>query len=270
MRPFFSYYGGKWRGAKYYGPPRRDPVIEPFAGSAAYSTYYEAPNVRLYDISETVCEVWDWLINCSEEDVRRMPVAIRSNEEWESLPLPQRQIIYWAIHYGQCDRGSSIPEWFLHYHRTGEVTGSIASYAKAHRDAGSKSTMEELVMAGTWSARKRDRIIRQKPLIANWKIENLDYRDIDLEEAHWHVDPPYQGSPGRKYPHNDIDFDHLGKWCMSLPGAVDVCEQEGADWLPFGALFDTHTSGGGRGKKKRTREVLWRSDPEPDLFGDES
>lgn len=74
MRPFFSYYGAKYTIAKYAGAPRRDFVIEPFAGSAAYATRY-ALNARasLYDVSPDVCDLWDWLINCSEADVRAVP-----------------------------------------------------------------------------------------------------------------------------------------------------------------------------------------------------
>ncbi len=34
MMPFFTYFGGKWRGAKHYPEPKHSHIIEPFAGSA--------------------------------------------------------------------------------------------------------------------------------------------------------------------------------------------------------------------------------------------
>ena len=40
LRPFFSYYGGKWRSAvKHYPAPEFDQIVEPFAGfQAAFTT----------------------------------------------------------------------------------------------------------------------------------------------------------------------------------------------------------------------------------------
>jgi hypothetical protein len=45
MQPFFLYYGGKSRLAEKLGPPQRNHVIEPFAGSAGYSCFWE-PNLN--------------------------------------------------------------------------------------------------------------------------------------------------------------------------------------------------------------------------------
>ena len=249
MRPFFSYYGGKWRGSKHYGPPRRDPVIEPFAGSACYSLYWDCPNVKLYDLSTDICHAWDWLINCSEEDVMGIPDYIKSNEEWLALPDGPRQVVHWNVAFGQATMGKSLKKWYLHYANTGEMMSTLAA---------APSMM-------IWNERAKRRIIEQKPKIANWTIDNMDYRDIPLVEAHWHVDPPYQGKPGRAYTHDSIDYAHLSEWCRNLPGAADVCENEGADWLPFETLYETHTSGSSGGVSKRTKEVLWRKGSD-DLF----
>jgi site-specific DNA-adenine methylase len=49
MQPFFLYYGGKWRLADRLGPPQRDHVIEPFAGSAGYSVFWEPKKVTLIE-----------------------------------------------------------------------------------------------------------------------------------------------------------------------------------------------------------------------------
>jgi hypothetical protein len=37
LKPFFNYYGGKWRVARRYAPPEHDLIIEPFAGAAGYA-----------------------------------------------------------------------------------------------------------------------------------------------------------------------------------------------------------------------------------------
>lgn len=260
MRPFFRYYGSKWIGAKHYGPPRRGEVIEPFAGSACYSVYWDCPNVSLYDLSEDACIVWDWLIHCSEEDVRRIPATFRTDEELAELPDGARQVASSFLWYGECAFRPAVPEFVKRWARTGEYTG----FAATNRDKGES---DDTIFR--WGESRKERIIRQKPLIRDWTIERLSYDRIPLREAHWHVDPPYQGKAGRKYPHNEIDFGHLAEWCRSLPGAADVCEQEGADWLPFEDLYQGTTCEGRDGKRTASREVLWRSDPEPDLFAED-
>ena len=248
MRPFFPYLGSKWRGAKRYGPPRRGRVIEPFAGSACYSTWWEAPKVDLYDVSDSACAAWDWLIGCSAEDVRRVPLKFRSNDEWAALPDGPRQIVFWHLAYGRSDVGDALPEWFLRWCRTGELTGPVTD------------PLSERI----WGERARDRIVRQKPKIRNWSIDRKSYADIETSavDAHWHVDPPYQGPAGRRYEHSDIDYAHLAEWCRNLPGAVDVCEHQGADWLPFEPLYAGTTAN----SAKQCTEVVWRNAP-VDLTG---
>ena len=265
MRPFFSYYGAKWRGARHYGPPRRDLVIEPFAGSACYSVYWGAPRVRLYDTYDQVCIAWDWLIHCSPEDVRRVPLKFMSNEEWLALPDGPRQVVFWNTNYCRTQMGNCLPEWFLLYCRTGRPTGPLLNSRSANPSGEGSRRLVKANSVSTmrlWDARIRERIALQKARIAGWSIEQMSYENIPLEDAYWHVDPPYQGPPGRRYKHHQIDFDHLGKWCRNLPGAVDVCENVGADWLPFEPLYLSPTNN----TTKKCTEMVWRNEP-VDLIG---
>ena len=267
-RPFFRYYGSKWRGAKHYGPPRRDLVIEPFAGSACYSTYWNHPNVSLYDLSEEVCAAWDWLINCSLDDMRAIPEEFHSNEEFFSLPPGPQLIVYSLVVFGDFNAKGGLPPKYFRLINEGSDGGAWDRQAAALRNLGREGSVRELNGGTIWGPILKNRIIEQKPLLKGWSIEQADYRAIPLREAHWHVDPPYQGAPGRKYPHNEIDFAALGDWCRNLPGAVDVCENEGADWLPFQPLYDTHSMGRANGEAGRTVEVVWVKNPLcEDLFG---
>jgi hypothetical protein len=68
--------------------------------------------------------------------------------------------------------------------------------------------------------------------IKDWQIFEGDYRELPDLGAHWHVDPPFKGT-GKAYPCHDIDYGALGKWCLSRKGFLQVCEGDGADWLPF-------------------------------------
>ena len=75
-------------------------------------------------------------------------------------------------------------------------------------------------------------------------------------EATWFIDPPYNNAVGRYYIHGPeaLDYESLGRWCQSRRGQVMVCENDGAEWLPF-SPFETLKAGvNGSGSK----EVLWQ------------
>ena len=256
MQPFFSYYGSKNNGAKRYGPPRRDLVIEPFAGSAAYSVWWDCKRVRLYDLSEDVCAAWHWLIHCSDDDVRRLPDKLYCNAELHALPDGAKQVVFWNVGFAQQAFYPGLKKWYLNYTNKGIKPDNKARF---------------------WRESIKELIIRQKPRIRDWTIDCLHYNKVPIEdEAHWHVDPPYQGYPGRLYKHSSkkIDYAHLAEWCRSLPGAVDVCEQYGADWLPFRPLYKMPAASVikcGSNERKRSEEVVWRNEVVDllDLLGDE-
>lgn len=242
MRPFFSYYGAKYTVAKYAGEPRRDLVIEPFAGSASYSTRYAPKHVALYDISPDVCALWDWLIHCSEADVRAIPDAFASFDEVERLPRGAALLVRFWVSKGRAEPSSVLSPWYHKY--------------RDHHDC------------KVWGRAVKARIIAQKPAIAAWTVDNLPYWKVPLREAHWHVDPPYNNAAGSRYPFAGIEFSNLADWCRSLPGTVDVFENEGATWLPFKPLCKIETT---RGKRSGvvSAEVMARFD-NPNLSEEEA
>jgi 16S rRNA G966 N2-methylase RsmD len=93
---------------------------------------------------------------------------------------------------------------------------------------------------------------------SDWVLHEGDYAAACTisEPATWFIDPPYQKA-GRHYRFgpDQIDYDELATWCLSRPGQVIVCENEGADWLPFQNLSEVKTTRAGR----RSREVVWLS-----------
>lgn len=220
MRPFFSYYGSKFTLARSIGAPRRDLVIEPFAGSAAYSTRHNCRHVRLYDVSADICDLWDWLIHCSEADVRSIPSRFDDFEEIDRLPRGPNLLVRFWVSKGRAEPSNVLSPWYVKY-----------------RDGHD---------CKVWGDPVKARIISQKPAIAAWSVDCTSYENIALEEAHWHVDPPYRNAAGSRYPHSCVDFKHLAEWCRNLPGTVDVFENEGATWLPFTPLKKTETTRGKR------------------------
>lgn len=231
-RPFFSYYGAKWTLAKHYGPPRKAVIVEPFAGSAAYSVRWAPEFAKLYDISEDVCLLWDFLIHCSARDIESIPDRFDSVEELLSLRKPEYLLCAFWVSKGRAEPSRTLSPWYMQ-----------------HRDDGDCSV---------WGEAVKKRIISQKPLIEKWTIDNCSYEDIPIIDAHWHVDPPYNNSAGSKYPHSSIEYDELANWCRSLKGEVDVCENAGATWMPFEFFANTETTRGKRDASKVSREVLCR------------
>ena len=232
-RPMFNYFGSKWNLSKYYGPPRRDRVIEPFAGSACYSLYWRCRNVLLADLSPEVCAIWDFLINCSENDIRELPDIIKDVEHLHSIPKPAQLLIRRWL-------------WALPVITDKHVT--MNRY---------KGKIDEPRWQLTiWSRKCKQRLIGQKELIADWTVRNCSYAELENENAHWFVDPPYNNKAGKCYEFNctGIDYKHLGEWCKSRNGTMDVCENGGADWLPFELLKSDHQSYAGH---KRI-EVVYR------------
>lgn len=231
MKPFFSYYGAKYQVAKHLGAPRHSVVIEPFAGSACYSTRWGVKKAKLYDLSEDICLIWDFLIHSSSRDIKSIPDFFECESQLGKLSKGAELLCRFWVAKGRAEPSSKLSPWYMQYRNSADCR--------------------------VWGPSVKNRIVTQKPLIELWTIENLSYEKIPVQEAHWHIDPPYNNAPGSRYPHSEIDYEHLSNWCRSLPGEVDVCENSGADWLDFSDLCEVVSSRGRRSGHK-SKEAVWR------------
>ena len=75
----FYYYGRKKQIAKHYPFPNFEAVVEPFAGSAAYSLYGDnwKKNIFLVERDERVSGIWKWLVD------EATPLAIKNLPDLE-------------------------------------------------------------------------------------------------------------------------------------------------------------------------------------------
>jgi hypothetical protein len=63
---------------------------------------------------------------------------------------------------------------------------------------------------------------------------------------------------GYLYPYNRLNYSELAAWCRSRPGQVIVCEEEGADWLPFRPLALNYRRHKRCGRNDiRYHEMIW-------------
>jgi len=108
-----------------------------------------------------------------------------------------------------------------------------------------------------WCCRTCNRIASQLHAIRHWTLIEGDYTEAPGVPATWFVDPPYIDK-GKHYRlgSSTIDFDALGAWCRTRRGQVMVCENVGADWLPFRPFIDIKGSEAKHGGKV-SREAIW-------------
>lgn len=227
----FPYYGNKSTIAHLYPKPFYSRIIEPFAGSAAYSCLHSHKDVWVNDLDRRVFELWDWLISLPEGEMRSLPLE----GPWTDVDPEARTLVnFWLNHSTVARRVDQEPRMGT-WARLGTRPNSF------------------------WGPVARELVARQLHGIRHWSASSLDYKDLANKEATWFIDPPYQGSPGRVY-HHQVDYGELAEWCRTRKGQVVVCENEGADWLPFKPMGKvlTHAS---FAKKMQSKEVIWTNEP---------
>lgn len=227
LRPFFSYYGAKWKYAPRYPAPAHDTIIEPFAGAAGYSVRHHSRKVLLFDIDPNIIDTWRYLISAPVSQILSIPILEpgQSVEEVNFADSRERILVGWWL-----NEGSSVPK--------------LRKSSVVRRCLG-------------WSPATRCRIAAQVDSIRHWRAELCDYRDIPDLQGTWFIDPPYINA-GKYYRFGcqRIDYDWLGSWCVTRPGQVIVCENGGAQWLPFRDFFEFSGSAGSQKKSARSVEAL--------------
>lgn len=229
LRPFWRYYGSKWRAAPRYPKPRHRTIIEPFAGAAGYSLRYPDHDVILVEKYPVIAAIWRWLIAVDAKEVLAIPDvdAVADLPEW--VPQSARWLVGMT---------------FLHSATRPRNSRASGLSGRSGCDSG-------------WSRQMRERIAAQVAAIRHWRVIEGDYTAAPNVEATWFIDSPYKGKSGRRYVHTSskLDYGALATWCRSRRGQVTVCEAAGATWLPFAPFGSTNSMG-----SKRSGEAIWWSD----------
>lgn len=222
LRPFWQYYGGKWRSAPRYPAPQHDTIIEPFAGAAGYATRHHDRRVVLIEADPAIAGLWRWLISATPEDVLALPLAVPTTVRDLGLPPGPSALIGFWLNTGASAPRQSPSAWMRRSNRT-----------------------------LFWGAKVRERIASQVDAIKHWTVIEGDYTAAPDIEATWFVDPPYHKG-GKHYRRSQVDYRALGSWCQARRGQAIVCEEQGADWLPFRPHIIAQANGG-----RMCREVIW-------------
>ena len=218
----FSYYGSKSKIVDYYPPPKYKKIIEPFAGSARYSLKYWQNEVLLVDKYDVVVDVWNYLKNASESDIKGLP---------------------------KLDTGQTIDDYNL-----SDIERKFMGFMVQDGTTGMRRT------ASYFAVKRMDEkfnfIVKNLHKIKHWEIKLGIYDEIENVDATWFIDPPYQfGGHEYKCSNKQIDFKKLANWIKSRDGHVIVCENTKADWLPFKPMIEMH------GTMFKTTEAIWTNQP---------
>lgn len=228
LRPFFRFYGGKWRAAPRYPAPQHDTIIEPFAGAAGYATRHADRQIVLVEKDPIIAGIWRWLIAASPEEVLRLKAPVEHVDELD------------------CQEA----RWLVGFWLNNATTQPCMTP--------SAWTRKQMETGGGWGVKSRERIASQVGSIKHWRLIEGSYEQAPAGPATYFVDPPYSTKAGRYYKHNKIDFPALGAWCQRQDGQVIVCEQAGASWLPFRPFATLHSAHGNR--PATSEEVIWTSE----------
>lgn len=204
LRPFFMYFGAKYRIAPRYPRPRYGRLVEPFAGSAGYSVRHHTLDVELYDVNPKVVGTWEYLTHATQREIMQLPLDVPDARDLDECQ-EARWLIGWWLNKGAADPRNLRTRW---------------------------SAPDGPRPDSAWGVAIRERIARQLPAIRHWRVRLASYEEIPDYRATWFVDPPYQGN-GRAYPFHDVDYERLRGWVEGRWGQTIVCGERGDDWLPF-------------------------------------
>lgn len=209
----FPFFGRKKRLAPLYPEPCYLTIIEPFAGSAAYSTLHFDREVILIEKDERLAAIWRYLINVDAGRIYDLPTFKQGDDIRDAAGLTdvERYLIGFYI-----NQPSVTPK-------------HIVQGPKKNR----------------WNDNAKTSLANFVTRIRHWSIIQGDYSLAPDVEATWFIDPPYSVYGGQFYTcgSGQLDYDSLGDWCLNRSGQIVVCEGEGADWLPFSYLADNSFGG---------------------------
>ena len=218
----FYYYGRKKLLADKYPEPVGDIIIEPFAGSAAYSMAKNRwqKEVILYDDYFVVVEIWKYLIMATRNDILSLP-DLKQGEDLRNI-----------------NSLSDVEKWLIGF----------------HINPGSPTPKNIVTKMSRWSAGKKY-IAENIYKVKHWRVFQSDYIKINenSENITWFIDPPYD-KQGVFYVKNscNINYNDLANFCITRKGRVIVCENFGAGWLPFRSFATTKSCG-----TRKSVEAIW-------------
>lgn len=233
--PAWRYFGGKWRARKMYPAPRYSTIVEPFAGAANYAWWHAyGRDVIIADRNEDVRNAWDLITSSDGPSIIKgapdLVRGVRADAQSDDKRLVSL-MCFW------CSDGGA------------KYTKHPTPWALLPKKYG-------------WNFGARERLVRSASNVISkpWVIFD-DWKKLPDVEATWFIDPPYQVA-GKAYKHGSrgIDYGEMADWCKSRRGQVIVCENMGADWLPFVSIGHVRSMTLKGSGARTSHEAVWSND----------
>lgn len=185
-------------------------------------------DVVLCEKYPVLAEMWRYLIGASADEIMRIPDV----EHVDDLP-------------GWVPEGGKILVGFAMNSATVSPCKRLSAGRKRLAEAGRKFE--------GWNSAYRNSVAHGVQCIKHWRLFEGSFEELGNGAATWFIDPPYSNHAGSYYVYSDIDFIRLGRWCQDRIGQVIVCENVGAQWLPFEPFKAFHSTMG----RPQSQEALW-------------
>lgn len=132
VKPFWTYYGGKYRAALRYPYPVHNTIVEPFAGAAGYALRYANRQIILVEKNPKVAAVWRYLLRVSAAEVRALPL-MEPGQAVDDLGVCEeaRYLIGFNLNKGAVSPSRSPSAWM----RSGKASSQFWSEARRTRIA---------------------------------------------------------------------------------------------------------------------------------------
>jgi len=112
LKPFFTFYGGKWRAAPLYDKPEHKTVVEPFAGSAGYSMRYPWLDVVLVERDPLIAATWRYLIRVTPDEILSLPdIEVGQTTDDLDVAPGARLLIRWRCNGRSATAKKSLGFW---------------------------------------------------------------------------------------------------------------------------------------------------------------
>jgi hypothetical protein len=232
----FCWFGSKWNASKLYPAPIFDTIIEPFAGSAAYSLRYLEKKVIIAEANPELYELWVWLTgDASRGDIMEIPLNLEIGLDIRSLGLTRGQMLLLKM----CQRSNNVGDCW-----------TVSKWGCA---------------PGHWTESMRKRVASQVEMIKHWTVERCGIKLMERrkrEPVTWLIDPPYQYNYQYQRPLN-LSYSELGSMIKNLRGQVIGCEARctktgrAPTYLPFSDFMETVTSRRRPHESHHSKELLY-------------
>lgn len=191
----FFIFGRKGRAAKSYEAPAYPIVVEPFAGSMAYSLVHRPQIAIGVEKDRQTYDLWHRLCSMTAEEIQDFPCP----------EIGERTTDGWVL-------------------QAGVSNSSVSAHSRKVND----------FIRVTFEKQRRMALKHHEYASRSVVYLHGDYRDAPDIEATWFIDPPYERvKTGYRHGSAEIDYDELAKWCTTRKGQVIMCEGFDGSWLPF-------------------------------------